>query len=131
MKKISVVLVVLAMMGMSSCCNKKCESTASDKVAVTEVKKSKKVVVARVIVREGKEDAFLEVATTLVAATRKEPGCLYYTCYRSATEPQAFIFYEEYKDDAAFQTHAGSAHFKVFADAIPDLLAGDLVVDEF
>ncbi|MFC2451328.1 MAG: putative quinol monooxygenase [Tannerella forsythia] len=41
------------------------------------------------------------------------------------------MFYEAYKDAAAFETHASSEHFKAFADAITDLLDGDLLVEKF
>ena len=133
MKRISVIVMILTMMSMMSCTQKKSDSTAVGSAAVeaSVPQKSKKAVVARVVVKEGKEAAFIQVAATLEEATRKEPGCLFYTLYRSATNPRMFIFYEEYKDDAAFQAHAGSPHFKVFADAISDMLAGDLIVDEY
>ena len=133
MKRFSVIVMILAMMSVMSCTQKKNEAPAVNGAAVevSAPKKSKKAVVARVVVKEGKESAFIQVASALEEATRKEPGCLFYTLYQSATNPRMFVFYEEYKDDAAFQAHAGSPHFKVFADAIPDMLAGDLIVDEY
>jgi quinol monooxygenase YgiN len=137
MKKFSVILMIMTMMSAMSCENsKKNNAGAADKAAAEEVApvaaaKSKVVVVARAAVKEGQEAAFIDVAKVLVEATRKEPGCLFYALYQSPLDPRSFIFYEEYKDDASFAAHSGSGHFKIFADAIPDMLAGELVVDRF
>ncbi|MDR0698954.1 MAG: antibiotic biosynthesis monooxygenase [Tannerella sp.] len=137
MKKIGILLMSLTMISVMSCNDGK--KSAQNKEtnapeAVTEVqqpKKDKKVIVARLIVKEGQEKAFIEVASKLVAATRQEPGNLFYSLYQSPLNHVEFIFYEEYKDDAAFQAHASSAHFAAFAEGIKDLTAGDLIVDEF
>lgn len=138
MKKIGILLLTLAMTGMMSCKGgKKCcqgEEKCAHQAAVADVqqpKKDKKVIVARLTVKEGQEKAFIEVASKLVTATRQETGNLFYALYQSPVSPVEFIFYEEYRDDAAFQTHASSAHFAAFAEGIKDLTAGELIVDEF
>jgi quinol monooxygenase YgiN len=138
MKKIGIVLITLAVMGMVSCKGeKKCcknEETA-EKVQITtavqQTEKEKKVIVARVTVKEGQEAAFIEIASALVKATHTEEGNLFYSLYQSPVNPVEFIFYEEYKDDAAFQIHASSAHFAAFTEGIKDLTTGDFIVDEF
>ena len=133
MKKFSFILMVLTIMSVMSCENsKKNESADKAEVAATAApKKEKKVVVARVTVKEGQEAAFTAVASVLVEATRKEAGCIFYTLYQSPMDPKSFIFYEEYKDQAAFEFHSGSDHFKAFAGAIGDMLDGGLKVGEF
>ena len=90
-----------------------------------------KIIVARALVKEGQENAFIEAANAVIEATRKEPGCLHYSLYQSPFDPASFLFYEEYKDDAAIQVHAGSEHFKTFADAISNLLAEELDIKTF
>ena len=128
MKKIGILLLSLAMMSVMSCNGGK--KSAPETVA--EVRKiDKKVIVARLVVKQGQENAFTEVASKLVAATRQEEGNLFYALYQSPLNPVEFIFYEEYKDDAAFRTHAASAHFAGFVEGIKDLRDGDLIVDEF
>ncbi|WP_455639901.1 putative quinol monooxygenase [Parabacteroides sp.] len=94
-------------------------------------KKEKKTIVCRVLVKEGQEAAFTAVAKTLVEATRQEAGNISYNLYQSPFDPQSFIFYEEYKDDDAFNFHANSDHFKAFANAIPDMLAAGLNIEQF
>lgn len=122
----------------TSCCNsgKKCgesckcgETTAA--AADGQHARNKKVVVARVTVKEGQEQAFIDVASRLVEATRKEEGNLFYTLYQSPLNATEFIFYEEYRDQAAFETHASSAHFAAFAEGTKTLTSGSLLVDEF
>jgi quinol monooxygenase YgiN len=137
MKKIGFLFMSLTMISVMSCNEGKKSAQEEEKgapEAVTEVqrpKKDKKVIVARLIVKEGQEKAFIDVASKLVIATRQEPGNLFYSLYQSPLHPVEFIFYEEYIDDAAFQAHASSAHFAAFAEGIKDLTDGDLIVDEF
>ena len=120
MKKIGLLLMVIALIGTMSCNGGKSVDTdtlCAEKVAAA--------------VKSGKEKAFLEIAKKLVEATRAEEGNVSYTLYQSPEQPTTFIFYEAYKDAAAFETHASSEHFKAFADAITDLLDGDLLVEKF
>ena len=124
MKKIGFFIMILIMMNIMACKEKQTEVTAQPQ-------KDKTVVVARVAVKEGQADAFIEIASKLVAATRAEEGNLFYSLYQSTENPLIFIVYEEYKDDAAFATHANSAHFAAFAEATKDITAGELVVDQF
>ena len=140
MKKIGFILMAFVMISFmackgeqseESCCKETscCEETAC--CMTKQAAKEKTVVVARVAVKEGYEAAFIEIASKLVAATRAEEGCLFYTLYQSTENPSVFIIYEEYKDDAAFEIHADSAHFAEFAEAINDMMAGELVIEQF
>jgi quinol monooxygenase YgiN len=135
MKKFGMILMALAMAGVMSCGGKKCDKHSQcAEHASAEIKqpeKGKKVVVARVAVKEGQEKAFTEIAARLVNATRNEEGNLFYSVYQSPLNAAEFIFYEEYKDEAAFKVHSSSEHFAAFAEAIKDLTAGDFIVDEF
>ncbi|MDR0795571.1 MAG: antibiotic biosynthesis monooxygenase [Tannerella sp.] len=134
MKKVGIVLMAFAMMGMLGCKEKKNETVAccaAEMSAVQQPKKEKTVVVARVTVKSGREKAFVEIASKLVTATRAEEGCLFYTLYQSTENPSVFIIYEEYKDDAAFEAHAASGHFKAFAEATNEMMEGELQIDRF
>jgi len=60
-------------------------------------------VVAKIRAAKGKGDALAALLKEQVAAVRKaEPGCLIYRPHRSTKDPDLFFFYEQYKDDAAF-----------------------------
>ena len=126
MKRIGIILMVFVMAGIMACKEKQTEACC-----IEQPQKDKTVVVARVAVKEGQEKAFIEIASKLVAATRAEEGNLFYTLYQSTENPLIFIVYEEYKDDAAFEAHANSAHFAAFAEATNDMMAGELVIDQF
>src|SRR6266542_103298 len=63
-------------------------------------------VVAKIRAAKGKGDTLAALLKEQVAAVRKaEPGCLIYRPHRSAKDPDLFIFYEQYEDDAAFEVH--------------------------
>lgn len=68
----------------------------------------KKTIVARVEVLPGKEQAFLQAADALIKGTRAEEGNISYNLYQNPSQPVAFIFYEEYKDQHAMDIHAAS-----------------------
>lgn len=91
----------------------------------------KKTIVARAEVVAGKEQAFIEKAQVLVEATRAEAGNISYNLYQNPTNQAYFLFYEEYKDQAAIEAHASSAHFKAFGAAIEGLLASELIIETY
>ena len=134
MKKIGIILMAFVMMSLMACKEKQSEATSccdESEACCMQQKKEKTVVVARVAVKEGQEKAFIAIASKLVEATRAEEGNLFYSLYQSTENPSLFIVYEEYKDDEAFEAHANSAHFAAFTEAINDIVAGELVVDQF
>jgi len=65
------------------------------------------------------EAALREVATP----TRIEDGCDVYECYRSLDNPDAYFFYEEWRDAEAHATHTQTAHVAKFFATVPDLVA--------
>ena len=68
-------------------------------------------VVARVRAAANKGDALAAFLTEQAAAVKAaEPGCLAYRVHRSTKDPDAFLFYETYVDDAAFDAHRASPH---------------------
>lgn len=90
----------------------------------------KKTIVARVEVLPGKEQAFLQAADALIKGTRAEEGNISYNLYQNPSQPVAFIFYEEYKDQRAMDIHADPP-FPGFGKAIKEMLASDLIIETF
>lgn len=79
--------------------------------------------VVRFTVRSGAENAFDELVTKTTAAIReREPGTLVYACHRVTGAPSQRIFYELYRDRAAFEAHEQEPHTKHFLAAREDLL---------
>src|SRR3954447_25676096 len=73
------------------------------------------VLVVRMTVREGEEERTAELIGRLAEATRQEPGNVHYIAHRAVDEPRVFMLYEQYADQAAFEAHGASEHFKALA----------------
>ena len=48
------------------------------------------------------------------ASVRDEAGCRQFDVARDANKPEQFFLYEIYDDEAAFEAHIETAHFKSF-----------------
>ena len=55
---------------------------------------------------------------------RSEPGNLRFDAHRLADDPDRFIVYEEYADEAAFAEHVASAHCALFNEEFAPLVVG-------
>lgn len=86
------------------------------------------VVAVKWVAQEGEEDRISRILSVVAALTRAEPGCRMYVAHRSVHEPRTFFLYEQYEDEAAFQAHRATDHFKEFVlgEAVPRLEARDL-----
>lgn len=75
-------------------------------------------VVARFSAQAGKEQELEQIAAELADQVRSnEPGCALYTLCKGQ-EAGVYVMIERYVDQAAFEAHAGSAHFR---EAFPKL----------
>jgi quinol monooxygenase YgiN len=73
------------------------------------------VLVVRMKAKEGEEGRALELARELAAASRQETGCEAYVPCQDPEDPRSFLFYEQYRDKAAFEEHGASEHFQRLA----------------
>jgi quinol monooxygenase YgiN len=74
-------------------------------------------VVARIRAAKGKGDALAALLAEQAGVVRKaEPGCLAYRPHRSTKDPDLFIFYEQYRDDAAFDVHRKAPHLAAYRE---------------
>lgn len=53
----------------------------------------------------GTEETLLKEIDELVRKTRAEPGCVNYDYHRSNDDPNRYVFYENFADQAAFDFH--------------------------
>ena len=92
----------------------------------------KKTVVARLTIKKEAVESFVQFAQKIVDETRKETGCISYNLYKNTFGQEAeFIFYEEYKDQAAIDFHNKSEYLNQFFSNITPLLAGKPIVEVF
>lgn len=74
-------------------------------------------VVAKIRAAKGKGDALAALLKEQVAAVRAaEPGCLVYRPHRSTKDPDVFVFYEQYRDDAALDAHRKAPHLAAYRE---------------
>lgn len=72
-------------------------------------------VIAKLRAARGKGDALAALLSEQAVTVRgAEPGCLVYRVHRSTTDPDIFMFYETYVDDAAFDAHRGAPHLAAY-----------------
>ncbi|HET6183008.1 MAG TPA: putative quinol monooxygenase [Acetobacteraceae bacterium] len=72
-------------------------------------------------VREGNEAAAEAVIARFLPEARKEPGVELLTVNRGADDPRHFLFYEVFADEASFEAHQQTPHFRtlILEQAIP------------
>jgi quinol monooxygenase YgiN len=76
-----------------------------------------------IMVNEGHEQEFEKLFGELRASIQGgEPDCLYYSLLKSRTNPRAYIVEEQYRDQAAFDLHQGSAYGKIYFPKIRAIL---------
>ena len=81
-------------------------------------------VIAKLPVKEGKVDEFIEEFKGLIAHVAKEEGTLFYTINRKRSEPNTIVVMERYRDKADFDAHSSTPHFKNFSSRFPEFMAG-------
>src|SRR5262245_14191185 len=79
-------------------------------------------VFARFHARPGNESAVIEALRRVLGPTREEPGCLSIHAFRSVRDSQLFYIHSRWKDEAAFDLHAGLPHTVAFIQAVEPLI---------
>jgi quinol monooxygenase YgiN len=74
-------------------------------------------------VRDGEIAAAADIVTRFVPEARKEPGLELLMVNQCTTNPAQFLFYEVFKDAAAFEAHQETPHFRtlILEEALPRL----------
>jgi quinol monooxygenase YgiN len=70
------------------------------------------IVVARYVVSEGHDSTVARLLRKNAQASRAEPGCLEFSVYQEIDDPRAFLLYERYTSEDAFQAHRRTPHFE-------------------
>jgi len=68
---------------------------------------------------------------TLVEQSNQEDGVIDYRATADIQDENTLRFFEQYEDEAAFESHLQSAHVQELEAALPDLLAGEPEVLRF
>ena len=84
---------------------------------------------AHLKVKEDSVETVRDALIALIEPSRAEPGCLVYLPHQVDGEPGSFMVYERYRDEAAYETHRESEHYKrwVGEEIAPNLQDRDRV----
>lgn len=74
-------------------------------------------IAARWTTLDGREDEVVALATSMLEPSRAEPGCHQYDLHRDPTDARVLFLYEQYDDEAAFDAHCASDHFRSIVEA--------------
>jgi len=72
------------------------------------------LVVAQWEARDGDADRVAEILSRFLPEAQREPGAQLFLISRAKDNPAQFLFYELFRDEAAFKAHQESDHFKTF-----------------
>lgn len=72
------------------------------------------LVVAQWEAKEGQADKVAEILDRFLPEAQSEPGAKLFLIARAKENPAQFLFYELFRDEAAFKAHQESDHFKTY-----------------
>ena len=77
---------------------------------------------ARFRARPGNESAVEKALRDVIGPSSEEPGCLSIGAFCSSRDPQLFYIHSRWKDEAAFEIHAGLPHTVRFLERVAPLI---------
>jgi len=147
--KFRIILICAAMM-MAACCgnsgNKSCKSNekagckeSTEKSCAATCGKSSsekgckhadliKIISAQVFIKSEKVNDFLSFTKELIEKSRAEEGCISYTLYQDPNDKSTFLFFEEWKSQAAIDFHFATEHFKKFDEKMGEFASKPPVI---
>jgi quinol monooxygenase YgiN len=72
------------------------------------------LVVAQWEAKEGEADQVAAILDRFLPEAQKDPGAKLFLIGRNKDNPAQFLFYELFRDEAAFKAHAESDYFKTY-----------------
>ena len=72
------------------------------------------LVVAQWEAKEGQADNVANILSRFLSEAQREPGARLFLISRGKENPDQFLFYELFRDEAAFSAHQETAHFKTY-----------------
>ena len=79
------------------------------------------LVVAQWEAKEGQADKVAGILARFLPEAQREEGAKLFLIGRARENPAQFLFYELFRDEAAFKAHQESSHFKTYiaGEALP------------
>ena len=89
------------------------------------------IVAGRVRIRGERRAEAIAAAQTMARATQAEPGCRSYAFSADLEDPNTFLVFELWDDEAALLAHFQTPHMAAFNAVIPALVAAPPSIDRF
>lgn len=82
------------------------------------------LVTAKMTLRPGTRETFVERVKAMYPPTRRERGCISYVVYTEAADDSHVLFVEEWESKDALEAHFETPHFEAFGEELPNLITG-------
>lgn len=125
--KIRIIVLICAAV-MTVACGGNSQSSCPKEKACCKVSEMKKVISAQVSIKPEKVDAFIAATKDLIEKSRAEEGCVSYSLYQDPQDKTKFLFFEEWKNQAAVDFHFATEHFKKFGETLNDCASASAVI---
>ena len=87
------------------------------------MKRPRCTIIGTVVAMPETREELARILAGFVTPTRAEPGCISYDFHHDANDPNVFVFYENFVDEAALQAHLAKPYLKPLMDRLDELLA--------
>jgi len=82
------------------------------------------VIAGKFKVAPDRREDMIRLAVSLYEPSRAEPGCISYGFYEDQGCKGSFLFFEEWKDQAAIDVHCATPYFAKFMKEGPPMMDG-------
>ena len=79
--------------------------------------------IARIEAHPNQGEQLASIIEGMIAPSRAEAGCLTYQAHRAIDNPNIFYFYEQWRDQDAFDQHVASPHYQAYRADSASLVA--------
>ncbi len=81
------------------------------------------ICIAKLVAKAGQEEFVKQNLLTLLKPSRAEAGCISYDMHLDLKDTAVFMFYEVWRDQAAFDFHMQTDHLQTVLARLKDALA--------
>jgi len=82
-------------------------------------------------IKPSRRDEALDLPRAMSAATQNEAGCISYEFYVGLRDPNTLILLQEWESAQALTGHLRTKHTLAFLDALPKVLAGEVLTRRY
>jgi quinol monooxygenase YgiN len=126
MKKVLSFILTASVILLVSSCGFKGKTTTEAKVEIKKI-----VITAYLDIKSDKVEKFLAEVQEVITKSKAEEGNASYNLFADLNEKNKFVFVEEWKGQAAVDTHFATEHFKKFGALMDEVAAAPAKIKIF